>query len=179
MSKSSHEARGSALIEAVVAAARLATMLTGILPLVTTAVVVAAATRADLVASHLARQRLAHLQTLTHTTLPSGVIVDDSSRLDLAEVFMSGGAGLQLTGLAPLLGPTTPWADWLDEHGVWLASGPQPPPRARFYRRWGVVSVGGEGCRRLWVEAAPLGPSIGDRVVRVASLQCPWGAETP
>ena len=179
MSRSPHEARGSALIEAVIAAALLATVLTGLLPLVTTIVATRAAARADLVAAHLARQRLAQLQTLTYATPSSGVMVDDSSRLDQAEVFMPGGAGLQVTGLAPLQGPTSPWVDWLDEHGAWLSSGPQPAPRARYQRRWGIVSLGGDGCLRLWVEASPLGPSIGDHAFRVASLQCPWGTETP
>lgn len=172
-------ARGSALLEAVIAAALLATVLTGVMPLVTTAAAGAATARADLVAGHLARQRLAQLQTLTHTMLPSGVIADDRSRLDESDVFTPGGAGLQPTGLAPLQAPTTTWADWLDEHGAWLASGAQLPQGARFGRRWGVVSGGGDGCLRLWVVTSHLGPSVGDHVSRAASLQCPWGTETP
>jgi type II secretory pathway pseudopilin PulG len=179
MWKLTRDAHGSALIEAVIAAALLATVLTGIVPLVTTAVAGAAAARADLIAAHLARQRLAQLQTLTYATFPSGVIADGNSRLDDRNVFTIGGTGLQPTGLAPLQGPTPPWADWLDGHGAWLASGTQAPPGARFHRRWGILFVGGEGCLRLWVEASWLGPSVGDRVFRVASLQCPWGAETP
>ena len=172
-------ARGSSLLEAVIAAALLATVLTGVLPLVTTAVAATTAARADLVAAHVARQRLAQLQALTHATLPSGVIADDRSRLDEAEVFTPGGPGLQPTGLTPLQAPTAPWVDWLDEHGAWLASGTQVPPGARFSRRWGIVATGAEGCLRLWVEAAPLAPSSGDRVLRAASLQCPWGTEAP
>lgn len=172
-------ARGSALLEAVIAAALLATVLTGVLPLVTTVVVGATSARADLVAAHLARQRLAHLQTLTHTALPSGVLVDDQSRLDGPDAFSAGGAGLQPTGLTPLQAPTAPWADWLDAHGAWLASWPNVPQGARYRRRWGVVAGVGDGCLRLWVEAAPLGPSVGDHVFRAASLQCPWGAEAP
>lgn len=172
-------ARGSALLEAVIAAALLATVLTGVLPLVTTAAAGAAAARLDLVAEHLARQRLAHLQALTYTTFASGVIADDRSRLDQSDVFTPGGAGLQPTGLTPLQAPTAPWADWLDEHGAWLASGGQAPQGARFGRRWGVVSGGGDGCLRLWVQASPRSPSPGDHVARAAGLQCPWGTETP
>ena len=179
MSIPSRCARGSALLEAVIAAALLATVLTGMIPLVTTAVAGAAASRADLVAAQLARQRLAQLQSLTHTTLPSGVVVDDGSRLDDEEVFASGGRGLEVTGLAPVQAPIESWADWLDDRGTWLASGAQRPPGARYWRRWGIVSAGTEGCLRLWVEAAPLDPSIGDRVFRAASLQCPWGTEAP
>ena len=148
----------------------------------TTETVAAAGTsaaRSDLLAAHLARQRLAQLQSLTHATLPSGVIADDRSRLDEADVFTLGGSGLQATGLMPLQVPTTPWVDWLDDHGTWLASGTQVPAGARFGRRWGIVSTGAEGCLRLWVEASPLGPAIGDHVSRAASLHCPWGTEAP
>jgi hypothetical protein len=172
-------ARGSALLEAVIASALLVTVLTGVLPLVTTAVAGAAAARTDLLAAHLARQRLAQLQALTYAMLPSGVIADDSSRLDQSDVFTPGGPGLQASGLTPLQAPTTPWADWLDAHGAWVAAGPTPPPGAHFERRWGIVATGGDGCLRLWVEAAPLGPSRSERVVRAASLQCPWGMEAP
>ena len=131
--------------------ALLATVLTGVVPLVTTAVAGTTAARSDFMAAHLARQRLAELQTLTHANAPTGVIADDSSRLDQAEVFTPGGPGLQPSGLTPLQVPTTPWVDWLDGHGAWLASGPQPPPGSplrpplghRLDRRRGVPAAVG------------------------------------
>lgn len=172
-------ARGSSLLEAVIASALLATVLTGVVPLVTTAVAGTAAVRADFTAAHLARQRLAELQTLTHATVPTGIVADDVSRLDQAEAFTAGGPGLQPSGLAPLQVPTTPWVDWLDGRGAWLASGAQPNPAAHFGRRWGIVSTGGDGCLRLWVETSPRGPFVGDHVFHAASLQCPWGVEAP
>ena len=172
-------ARGSSLLEAVIASGLLATVLTGVVPLVTTAVAGTAAARSDFTAAHLSRQRLAELQTLTHVNAPTGVIVDDISRLDQADVFTPGGPGLQPSGLTPLQVPTTPWVDWLDGRGGWLASWPQPHPRAHFGRRWGIVSTGGEGCLRLWVETSPTGPVVGDHVFHAASLQCPWGVEVP
>ena len=172
-------ARGSSLLEAVIASGLLATVLTGVVPLVTTAVAGTAAARSDFTAAHLSRQRLAELQTLTHVRVPTGVIADDTSRLDQAEVFTPGGPGLQPSGLAPLQVPTTPWVDWLDGRGAWLASGPQPHPAAHFRRRWGIVSTGGDGCLRLWVETSPTGPVVGDHAFHAASLQCAWGVEVP
>ena len=68
-------ARGSSLLEAVIASGLLATVLTGVVPLVTTAVAGTAAARSDFTAAHLSRQRLAELQTLTHVRVPTGVIV--------------------------------------------------------------------------------------------------------
>jgi len=172
-------ARGSSLLEAVIAAGLLATVLTGVLPLATTAMVGTSVSRADLAAAQLARERLAQLQSLTHTTSIAGVVADDATRLDDATLFRVGGSGLLPTGLAPLQGPTTPWVDWLDAHGAWLASGPQIPPAARFGRRWGILPAGLDGCLRLWVEVTPLRPSSGDHVARAAGLQCPWGVEAP
>ena len=169
-------ARGSSLLEAVIAAALLATVLTGVLPLVTTAVAGTTAARADLVAAHLARQRLAQLQALTHATLPSGVIADDRSRLDEAEVFTPGGPGLQPTGLDALCRcrPRHGWTGWMSTVRGWRPARKRRPARAsaaagassRPVRR-GACDCGSRSRRSA--------PSIGDRVFRAASLQCPVG----
>ena len=66
--------RGSSLLEAVVAAGVLATVFTGLVPLTITAWSVAASSRRDLLAAHLARQRLHHLQALTRVAAPGGVV---------------------------------------------------------------------------------------------------------
>ena len=167
--------RGASLLEAVIAAGLLATVLTSILPLVTAAVAGTAATRTDLMASHLARQRLAQLQALTHLRTAAGVIADDQSRLDQADPYTAGGPGLSASGPIPLTTSTPSWVDWLDERGTWQSAGAQPPPGARYRRRWGILAAGAEGCFRVWVEVTPLGSSAGDHTAHDGSLQCPWG----
>lgn len=171
--------RGSSLLEAVIAAGLLATVLTGVLPLVTTATVGVAEARTDQLAAHLARQRLAQLQALTCARATTGLVTDLESRLDRADPFASGGRGLDPTGPGPLLDSTEGWADWLDERGQWHNAGTQPAPGARFRRRWGVLATGQVGCLRLWVEVSPLGRWRGDRVVHAGGVQCPWGVGQP
>lgn len=175
----SRGARGSALLEAVVSAGLLATILAGVLPLVAVSVAMRSAIRTDLLAAHLARQKLAHLHALTLSQAPAGLIVDLQSRLDTVEPFANAGPGLQPTGTAPLEGTTDTWADWLDVQGVWQGSGVAPPPAARFLRRWGILAFGPDGCLRLWVEVAPLAPSTRHRIAHAGSVRCPWGPGEP
>jgi Tfp pilus assembly protein PilV len=169
------ESRGTSLLEAVIAAGLLATILTSVLPLVTVAVAGTAVARTDLMASHLARQRLAQLQALTHLRTAAGVIADDQSRLDQADLFTAGGQGLIASGPTPLTTSTSSWVDWLDERGAWQSAGTQPPPGARYRRRWGILAAGADGCLRVWVEVTPLGSSVGGHTAHEGSLQCPWG----
>lgn len=170
---------GSSLLEAVIAAGLLATVLTGVLPLVTASWIATEATRLERTAAHLARQRLAHLQTLAYVHTAAGVIADAQSALDQAEPFAPGGPGLTASGLTPLERSTSPWVDWLDGHGGWQAAGVLPPPGTRFRRRWGILTTGGQRCLQLWVEVTPLGRAPGQGVVHDASLQCPWGVGAP
>ena len=170
---------GSSLLEAVIAAGLLATVLAAVLPLVTSSSVAVAAIRADLLAQHLVRQRLSQLQALAHLRSTAGLVVDQQTRLDGAEPFAVGGSGLVPTGLVPLLDTTAAWADWLDQRGVWHGAGTDRPPGARFRRRWGILAAGPDSCLRLWVEVSALGPSVGDRVARAGGVHCPWGAVLP
>lgn len=172
--------RGSSLIEAVIAAGLLATVLGGVLPLLTSVAVVSMTTRADLLAAHLARQRLAQLQSLTLVTGPSGLLLDESSRLDGAEPFTLGGAGLTPTGIAPLAVTTSSWADWLDEGGAWVASGTSRPDDAGFERRWGILAAGASGCVKVWAEVTPVAiRTAGRRTAHAGAVRCPWGAAEP
>lgn len=180
MRTSSHCSQlGTSLLEAVVAAGILATVLTGVLPLVTTAVVGTGSARAEFLAAHLARQRLEQLQTLSYVRTSAGLLADEHSALDQAEAFSPGGSGLIASGLAPLEASTSRWIDWVDEHGAWQADDVSPPPGAKFRRRWGILAAGGDGCLRIWVEVLPLAATAGHRIVHDGSVQCPWGVVTP
>lgn len=171
---------GASLIEAVIAAGLLATVLGGVLPLVASAAVVVMTIRADQMAAHLARQRLAQLQVLTHLRLPTAIVFDQTSRLDDGEIFASAGSGLVPSGSGPLEETTDTWADWLDDRGTWVAAGVAQPQQARFRRRWGILAAGMSGCVRLWVEVTPLGgPMPAARATHAGTLRCPWGAGEP
>lgn len=150
-----------------------------VLPLAVSSAAALAITRGDLLAAHLARQRLAQLQALTHLATPTAIVMDLASRLDGADPFTGGGSGLTVTGVAPLQATTATWADWLDEAGAWQSAGIARPAGARFLRRWGVLPAGTAGCLRLWVEVSPLVAGPGERVAHAGSVQCAWGVAEP
>lgn len=166
--------KGSGLLEAVVAAGILATVLTGILPLVLVAVGGAAQARTDLMAATLAQERLAQLQTLQY--LHTGaIVIGDGSTLPRGDGFVDGGRGLTATGLAALEAPQPASSEWLDDRGGWLADGSAPaPPHAMYQRRWGVLARPGNACLQLWVDvrttARPATPTAS-----AGTVHCPWG----
>ncbi len=170
--------RGAVLLEAIVAAGLLVVVMAGVLPLVVRTQTTMAEVRADLMATHLARQRLAQLHTLTYMRVGAAVVADDSSRLDAPGPFAHGGVGLTPTGVDPLTTDMPTWVDWLDEHGAWQGS-TSPPTGAAYQRRWGVLAAGTEGCLRLWVEVEPMVPSRRLRAAQAGMVQCPWGVAEP
>ena len=168
---------GSALLEAVVATGLLIGVLTGLLPLTTTAAQQTTTARLDLLAAHLARQRLGELQALTHVTAAGGVLTDVSTRLDHGG-FGAGGTGLTPTGMAPLSSSLPGASDWLDARGRLLPWSATPPPDTRYARRWAVVDDG-SGCVRMWVLVSVIGRPLRAHTVDVAAVQCPWGVGQP
>ncbi len=174
--RSDRTRRGTSLIEAVIASALLAVVLTGVAPLVVAAVAGTDAIRVSLLAEHLARQRLAQVQALTHMRV-AGVVVADGSTGFAGGDFVVGGAGLAATGLAPLQASVAGWSDWLDARGDWVSSSVGPPPEARYRRRWGILpDPSGIGCVRVWVDVTPVPAGVGQHPAHAAALQCPWGA---
>ncbi len=164
--------RGSSLLEAVVAAGVLATVFTGLVPLTITAWSVAASSRRDLLAAHLARQRLHHLQALTRVAAPGGVVSDSDTLLQGAP-FEAGGPGLTPTGLAPLSTPVAGSSDWLDARGAVLPWSTAAPPGAVFRRQWAVLDDG-SACLRLWVVVSGAA-DVGRPLAAAAAVQCAWG----
>ncbi len=167
--------RGALLLEAIVAAGLLVVVMAGVLPLVARAQATVAEVRTDLMATHLVRQRLAQLHTLTYMRAGAAVVTDDASRLDGPGPFAHGGTGLTPTGVGPLTADAPTWVDWLDEHGAWQGSA-SPPTGAAYRRRWGVLAAGTEGCLRLWVEVEPVTPARRLRAAQAGMVRCPWGA---
>lgn len=165
---------GSGLLEAVVAAGILATVLTGIVPLVLVAVGGAAQARTDLMAAALAQERLAQLQTLQflHT---GAIVIGDGSTLPRDDGFVDGGRGLTATGLAALEAPRPASSEWLDDRGDWLADGSAAvPPRAMYQRRWGVLARPGTSCLQLWVDVRTAS-RLSAAAASAGTVYCPWG----
>lgn len=178
MRRQPRSTRGASLLEAVVAAGVLAGVLTGILPLTTASWNATAAARLDLLATHLARQRLQQLQALTHLRGPAGPVRDVITRLD-GEGFSADGAGLTVTGSTPLQAPLPGASDWLDGQGAVLPWTATAPAGARYLRTWAVLDDGRGACVRLWVSVTALRRPVRPRRIEMGAVQCAWGAGAP
>lgn len=167
-------ANGTGLLDAVIAAGILATVLTGILPLVLVATHTAWQQRVELVAATLAQERLAQLQTLQY--LQTGaLIIADSATLTRGDAFVGGGTGLTPTGLSALQNALPASSEWLDERGTWLADGSAAaPPGAAYQRRWGVLAAPGGVCLQLWVDVRTTA-RLAAPAASAGALHCPWG----
>lgn len=168
---------GVSLLEVVVAAGVLATVLTGVVPLVTTAVQASARSRVQVLAARLAASRLSELESLAHARTSIALISDQVSRLDTPAMAM-GGPGLLPAGLSTLDEPPAGWSDQLDAEGRYLAGGAGPVPGARFSRRWAVASAG-DGCLSIWVDVRDLHSHVIPAAATAAGLRCPWGVPEP
>lgn len=165
---------GSGLLEAIVSAGLLITVVAGLLPLVLVASWGTARLRVAAQASALALDRLAHLQALHHFQAGPALIIDTGT-LPKDGGFVGGGRGLTATGAGALQVASPGASEWLDARGAWLADGSQPAPgTAQYERRWGVIAPVGEPCLQLWVEvrtrAAPATVAAA-----AGGVQCPWG----
>jgi len=170
---------GISLLETVVAAGLLATVLTGIVPLATVAVTAASRARAQVLAEQLARQRVEQLEALTHMRTGAGVISDVDTRLDGPD-FVSGGPGLTPAGVSTLDADTAAWCDLLDEHGTALGACDAASPGARFARRWAVQAMDDvDGCVRLWAEVRAMPPRRGLVAAQAGAVRCAWSAVRP
>lgn len=166
------------LLETLVAAGLLATVLTGIVPLCTTAVVAASRVRSQVLAGHLASRRLAQLEALTHARTAGGLVLDLQTRLDGPD-FALGGPGLAQGGAATLTTDTDRWCDVLDDRGTYLGTCDGSVAGARFGRRWGVTPTDVSGCLRVWVDVRGLTGVGPDVAAQAGALQCGWGAAAP
>ena len=167
-------AAGSGLLEAVVAAGILAVVLTGAMPLVLAASQSASRQRTDLMASTLARERLAQLQMLQYLRAGATLILDGTT-LPRGEGFAGGGRGLTPTGPGALAAPLPASSEWLDEGGAWLGDGAGAAPLGAVYqRRWGVLARHDDACLQLWVEVRATA-RMAVPAASIGAVQCPWG----
>jgi len=91
-------------------------------------------------ATTLAEQKMEQLRALTWGFDPDGLglpVSDTSTNLAVDPPRPTGG-GLNPSPANSLEENTPGYVDYLDEHGVYVGTGPTPPQRAVFIRRWSV-----------------------------------------
>lgn len=90
----------------------------------------------------LASQKLEQLRSLTWGfDNASGLPVSDTSTNLAVEPPTSGMLGLNPSPANTLRVSTPGYVDYLDARGIWVGTGPTPPPTALFVRRWSVTPL--------------------------------------
>jgi hypothetical protein len=129
---------GIALLEVMVALALLAGVLVSLAGLFGIAARSNREARTVMRMSVAAAQKLEQLRALSWASSEGGEDESDLSTDISAIPETSGGPGLRASPPGTLAADVAPYVDYLDDHGVWVAAGPDPPPTAVFTRRWSI-----------------------------------------
>ena len=138
------EDTGFSLIEVLVAMLILAPAAIGAAGLVTIAARAVRDARMESTAVVLASQKLEQLRTLEWNADDSGSGGSPASdrTTDLTrDPAVGGGRGLSASPAGALATNVAGFVDYLDGAGAWVGTGPMPPPRAVFIRRWAVTPL--------------------------------------
>jgi hypothetical protein len=138
------EGAGFSLIEALVAMLIIAPAMIGAAGLVTIAARAVRDARMESTAVVLASQKLEQLRTLEWNADDSGSGGSPASdrTTDLTrDPAVGGGRGLSASPAGALATNVAGFVDYLDGAGAWVGTGPMPPPRAVFIRRWAVTPL--------------------------------------
>ena len=136
-----HSARGTSLVDALVALSIVVTTITGMGHLLIWSRRTVWSTGAGSLATVFAERKLEQLRALQWHVDRQGRAVSDVTA-DLAQDPPdAGGAGLQPSPMGALHANVTGFVDYLDTNGVWRGNGIRPPPGAAFIRRWAIVPL--------------------------------------
>lgn len=140
--------RGAALVEALVALALLAVVASSLAPLFALAGTAAILARDQSLTTMLAASRLQELHALTwaYRVSEEGAAIALSDTSTDLSVVPPTNAGHGLRGSPPdtLWRNVSGYAEFLDGRGRHLGAGPDPPPAARYVRRWAVTPLPGD-----------------------------------
>jgi len=131
---------GFTLIEVLVAALLVATVVANVAALCAIATRAAHSARTRTNASRLALQKMEQLQALVWATdegAPYAPASDLTSDLSV-EPATAAGRGLSPSPAGTLVSSTAGYADYLDASGQWVGAGPTPPVAAVYLRRWSI-----------------------------------------
>jgi type II secretory pathway pseudopilin PulG len=130
---------GFSLVEVLVAAGLLATVLVSLAELFALSARANLASRNTTYASILAAQKLEELRSLAWGFDPGGAAVTDTgSDTAVSPVAASGGTGLQPSPPGTLQANTGGWVDYVGRSGSKIGGGAAPPQNAIYTRRWSV-----------------------------------------
>lgn len=163
--------RGFSLIEVTIALLLLLTVVAGIVPMASIAAGAVRDARTQSIAASLAVQKLEQLRALCWGFDAFGVAVTDVATNTSEAPFGATGPGLSMSPPNALDNPSAGFADYLDQWGRWLASGPAQPPAAVFRRRWAVRAPPGAGAHTLLLEVVvePVGRGRGVHLATVVT----------
>ena len=135
---------GFTLLEVMVALALLMGALLAVAQLLVAAARAAGLSRDLTIATCLAAQKMEQLRGLAWGYDIDGGPIDDAES-DVARWpdAATGGTGLTRSPPGSLGSNIAGFADYLDEAGRWLGSGPAPPPGTVFVRRWSTEADAG------------------------------------
>jgi hypothetical protein len=161
-------ARGTTLIEAIVALGLVLVLLTTMAALMALGREVMTATRGEAVALALARARLEQLEGLAFSTygLDAGgtvEITDLVTDLSAPEPAI-GGRGVDTSPPDALVEPRPGYVDYLDANGTWVGADESAAGRATYTRRWRVRRIGGGPTEVVTFEVLVAPLSIARRV---------------
>lgn len=137
---------GFVLLEALLAIALLIVISIGVAQLFAIAAADARNARDRTMATVLASAKLEQLESLAWDYVPAPAGMPAIPRSDWVsdlsrEPQTSAGTGLLQAPPGTLDADTPPYVDFLDASGRWVGTGPGPPARAVYIRRWAVQSL--------------------------------------
>lgn len=146
------DARGSTLIEALIATLILTTGLLSMAGLVNLAAASNRVARNGTLTRILAEQKIEQLRALAWELDASGAPVSDvSTDTAVLPESSSGGTGLQASPYS--LQQNTPgFVDYLDSGGRIVGGGPQPPASAVYTRRWSIEPMPASAGRAVLIQ---------------------------
>jgi hypothetical protein len=134
---------GFTLVEVLVAALLVITLVVNVAALGAIAVRTAITARRQTSTSLLAIQKMEHLLALTWGSAgaaPAVALSDLTTDLS-RDPPSNAGVGLSPSPAGSLDQNLPGYVDYLDEAGVWVGTGPEPPPRCVFVRRWSIEPI--------------------------------------
>jgi type II secretory pathway pseudopilin PulG len=134
---------GFTLVEVLIAALLVTTVVVNVAALGAIAVRTTTTARRQTSTSLLATQKMEQLLALTWGSagaapaVPVSDLTSDLSR----DPPSNAGSGLSPSPAGALDHNLSGYVDYLDEAGVWVGTGPEPPPRSVFVRRWSIDPI--------------------------------------
>ena len=132
------ERRGVALLEVMVALALLAGAIVSLAGLFLIAAKSNRDARSVTRMSLAAAQKIEQLRALSWASGEDGEDVIDLSTDVSVSPETGGGPGLRPSPPGTLVSDVPGYVDFLDDHGLWVGAGTDPPAAAVFTRRWSV-----------------------------------------